>query len=181
MGSIQQFLHAVEVFSSSTSSNAERKGAEAWIASFQRSDEGWATSLELLGGGRPVEVETFAAQALKTKARLCRSVQGVSHAGLQQDLVALLRKRNDLQPAPLKQVVLALVNVTFPLLSSLPQLIQTLSQTLPMSTCLLVLEMLADEVGTLQPFGPGVLDGRMGPKHAHASVHGSTCACTPMS
>lgn len=151
-----QFLQAVHALSSSDTNPNDRKAAEQWLLAFQKSDESWNVAKHVLSNGNyGQEVQTFAAQALKTKARMCRSASIDVCRHLQQDLVHLMRDNAQLAVQPLRQVVLALVSVTLPLVNDLPSLVQQLSQLLPLKQCLLFLETLADEASSLQPFGPG--------------------------
>lgn len=151
----QHFCAAVQALTSPSSAPEHRKAAEEWLMQFQQSDEGWPVALQLLSSSQPPEVQTFAAQALKRKAWMSRSSGKDVLKHMQRDLLQALASNQQLSLQTLRQVILALVGSITPALRDLDSLLKQLSDSVRPRTTLLFLETLAEEIGGLQPYGPG--------------------------
>ncbi|KAG1673285.1 hypothetical protein FOA52_002565 [Chlamydomonas sp. UWO 241] len=109
----------------------------------------------LLDSNSPAEVQLFAAQTLKNRARLCRTAPLQQCQALQHDVLGVLAQRSDALPQLMKQLCLALVDLSLPAGDTLPGLISHVTGALPATTALLTLEYMAEEVGLMTHFGLG--------------------------
>jgi hypothetical protein len=151
----EQFIAAVAALHSPNSSTADRKGAEAWLVQFRKSEEGWHECLSLLADHQqPADVQLLAAQCLRPKARLAQSAGNREvHRALQHGL--LQAAQQGLDPKTLQQVSLACATVTLPLVDQLPGVLMPTLAHMPVHTALVMLEALAEEASTLLSCGPG--------------------------
>jgi hypothetical protein len=174
----QQFVTAVHILHSHSSTAAERRAAEQWLLQFQRSEACWAACTHLLlpnggcGVDVGVDVQLLAAQTLKSRAQLSISLQPKICRMLQRDLLQLLHQ---LPPALsqqqiLRQLCLALVPTCLALVDSLLELLSEMLAANLTQACLLVLEMVADEASTLQHFGPAGACHGIAPMHARWQI-----------
>lgn len=152
---VETVLRALDALQAHNTTPADRKQAEQWLLAFQKSDDCWAIAKQLLqDNSKSADVQLFAAQTLKNKAKISRTSQDLCR-NLQGDLLHLLQQLPNAPPKATAQLCLALVSVTLPLLDGLQGFLGHVCQTLPLKTSLMLMELLADEANNLMPFGPG--------------------------
>ena len=150
---MDRFLSAVQLLNSSSCTLAERRAAEQWLLSFQRSEQGWPVCTQLLqqGSSVPYDVQLLAAQTLRTITNGCPPE---ARPQLQPDLLQLLgQQQQGLARQVSSQVCLALSSASLASQPALQALMAHAQQALPPQLCLLLLETLADEaLGSWTPY-----------------------------
>jgi hypothetical protein len=151
------FLEALHALQSSESTDEQRKGANDWLMQFQRSESSWSVSKQLLlDQSMPGDVQLFAAQTLKSRARLLKTAPADQCQQMQHDVLSMMTQSSSHASLQLtKQLCLALVDTSLPCGATLDQLISHLTTSLPSTTALLTLEYLAEEVTSMTHFGSG--------------------------